>query len=266
MNILAEIAKNTAERVEETKKNFSQDQLKELVNNLQAENFRFSKSLNTFKSRQEAAFICEVKKASPSKGIISENFDFLQISRDYETAGAAAISVLTEPEWFKGSCKYLQEISKVVTTPLLRKDFIIDPYQILESKAIGASALLLIVSLLDETKLTSFLQLSHTLGLDCLVEVHDAKEAEIALKSGAKIIGINNRNLKTFEVNLQTTVEVVKTLPKDIFIVSESGIKTHKDIKMLTNYGIDGFLIGETLMRSSKKAKLLDELRGEIKS
>jgi len=207
------------------------------------------------------SFICEVKKASPSKGIIAEDFPYLTIAREYEAAGAAAISVLTEPEYFLGDPRYLREIAAEVKIPVLRKDFVIDAYQLYEAKAWGAQAALLICALLDTDTLASYIKIAAELGLAALVEVHDEAEAEQALAAGARIIGINNRDLNTFNVNLGTAIRLRKRIPESVITVAESGIKSPDDIRALKNSGINAVLIGESLMRAQDKKRFLAELR-----
>ncbi len=210
---------------------------------------------------KDFAFICEIKKASPSKGIIVENFPYIDIAKDYESAGAAAISVLTEQNFFKGSDKYLTEVANTVNIPVLRKDFIIDEYQIYQAKLIGASAILLICAILDEKTLHKHINTAKSLNLNCLVETHNEEEIKKALNSGAEIIGINNRDLKTFTVDINTSVKLRKYLPDNKILISESGIKTSADIKMLKDDGFNGALIGESMMRSENKKRFLSELR-----
>jgi indole-3-glycerol phosphate synthase len=207
-------------------------------------------------------FICEVKKASPSKGVIAEDFPYLDIAREYEAAGADAISVLTEPEFFRGSGRYLREIRQAVRIPLLRKDFIVDPYQIYESKVMGADAILLICALLDEDELRRYLELAGQLGLSALVEAHTAEEVRSALAAGAAIIGVNNRDLKTFAVDLETSIRLRPLVPADRLFVAESGIRTAEDIRRLRDAKADAVLIGETLMRSRDKKAALEALKG----
>ncbi len=207
-------------------------------------------------------FICEVKKASPSKGLIAEDFPYLDIAKEYEQAGAAAISVLTEPEYFLGRDEYLQEIARRVSIPVLRKDFTVDVYQIYEAKLLGASAVLLICALLDDTELKEFLEIAHSIGLSALVEAHDEAEVKRALAAGAEIIGVNNRDLKSFTVDIENSVRLRKLVPENIVFVSESGIKTAKDIDVLRKNGTNAVLIGEMLMRSSDKKQVLKELAG----
>ncbi len=208
------------------------------------------------------SYICEAKKASPSKGLIAPDFPYLEIAKEYEKAGAAAISVLTEPEFFLGSGQYLKEISSHVKIPTLRKDFIISPYQIYEAKTWGASALLLIAEILDEKKLQEYILLTEELGMSALVESHSYDMLKKSLDCGAKIVGVNNRNLDTFEVDIKTSVKLRKHVPSDIVFVAESGISTREDIKILEENEIDAVLIGESLMRSADKIKALKILRG----
>ena len=216
---------------------------------------------NQSSQTKRLAVISEVKKASPSKGIIKENFNPVEIAVAYEKAGADAVSVLTEEYYFKGCSQYLKQIRQAVNIPILRKDFIIDEYQIYEAKLIGADAILLIVAILNKETLTSFMVLASRLGLDCLVEVHDEKELEIAINCGADIIGINNRNLKTFEVSLETTKRLTTLISKECIIVSESGISTNNDMKELKACGANAVLVGETLIRSGNISKILNLLR-----
>jgi indole-3-glycerol phosphate synthase len=207
------------------------------------------------------SFICEVKKASPSKGLIAADFPYLRIAGDYEDAGAAAISVLTEPDFFLGSNAYLREIAAAVIVPVLRKDFIVDPYQIYEAKLLGASAVLLICALLDDKTLSEYKALAESLGLSALVEAHDEAEAAMAIRSGARIIGINNRDLKTFQVDLAVTSRLREKIPPGVIVVSESGIGGPDDIRALGARGIDAVLVGETLMRASDRKAYLRTLR-----
>lgn len=227
-------------------------------------------SNNTYESRdffraianpQGISIIGEIKKASPSKGIIKEDFDQVSIAIEYEESNIDAISVLTETKFFMGSNIYLTQVREITSVPILRKDFIIDPYQIIEAKVIGADCILLIVSILDKRTLEIFTEIATGLGLDILVEVHNIKELEIALECGAKIIGINNRDLKTFITDIRTTEEIMKYITKDKVIVSESGIYNREDMLYLKELGVDGVLVGESLMRSESIAQKLQELR-----
>ena len=212
--------------------------------------------------QQDFNFICEVKKASPSKGIIAEHFPYLDIAKEYEVAGAAAISVLTEPDFFKGDKKYLQEIASTVKIPVLRKDFIIDEYQIYQAKVWGASAILLICACLDVPMLTKFRELADSLGLASLVEAHDEKEVQMAIDCGARIIGVNNRNLKDFTVDVQNSVRLRNLVQDDVIFVSESGLETPEDIQVLRDNNIGVALMGETFMRSPNKVEKLAYLYG----
>ena len=212
--------------------------------------------------QQDFNFICEVKKASPSKGIIAEHFPYLDIAKEYELAGAAAISVLTEPDFFKGDKKYLQEIANTVKIPVLRKDFIIDEYQIYQAKVWGASAILLICACLDVPTLTKFRELADSLGLSSLVEAHDEHEVQMAIDCGARIIGVNNRNLKDFTVDVQNSVRLRNLVQDDVIFVSESGLETPEDIQVLRDNNIGVALMGETFMRSPNKIEKLAYLYG----
>ncbi|MDD5021857.1 MAG: indole-3-glycerol phosphate synthase TrpC [Endomicrobiaceae bacterium] len=259
--ILDEIVVKTKERVSKLKELKSFDKLKAEVDLMPVtKKFPFEKALK----KEDIAFICEVKKASPSKGVIANNFKYLEIAKEYESAGADAISVLTEPDFFLGDNKYLNEIVKNVKIPVLRKDFIIDEYQIYESKQMGASAILLICSLLDTDTLIKYISIAHSLGLSALAEVHNETEVESAIKAGAKIIGVNNRNLKTFEVDISNSVKLRPLIPENIIFISESGIKSTQDITLLKSIKTNAVLIGETLMTSDDKKKQLKILRGKF--
>lgn len=212
--------------------------------------------------QEDIAFICECKKASPSKGIIAAEFPYLQIARDYEAAGADCISVLTEPKWFLGQNAYLKEIAAAVSIPCLRKDFTVDAYMIYEAKVLGAAAVLLIVSILSEAQLREYLDICSELGLSALVEVHNETEALTAVSAGARIIGVNNRNLKDFSVDTENSRRLRNLIPRDILFVSESGVKTPGDVQALRRIGADAVLIGETLMKAENKLQKLNELRG----
>jgi indole-3-glycerol phosphate synthase len=260
MNILDEIAARTRERIAEQKKEKSLEEIMEEAqdiiasSNSDVEILPFEQALKA----DDIAFICEIKKASPSKGIIAKDFPYLAIAKEYEEAGAAAISVLTEPYYFKGNDRYLKEISETVSLPLLRKDFTVDSYMIYEAKVLGASAVLLICSILGEDSLIEYIQLAHSLGLSALVETHDEEEIDMALTAGARIIGVNNRNLKTFSVDLGLSERLRSRVPEDLVFVSESGIRTGADIARLRKVKANGVLIGETIMRSDdKKAEIL---------
>lgn len=208
------------------------------------------------------SFICECKKASPSKGLIAPDFPYLQIAKEYEAAGADCISVLTEPKWFLGSDSYLKEIAGAVSIPCLRKDFTVDEYMIYEARLSGASAVLLICSILSEAQIKEYINICDTLGLSALVEAHDDKEVQMALNAGARIIGVNNRNLKDFSVDTENSRKLRELIPPDVLFVSESGVSTAGDVKKLREIGADAVLIGETLMRATDKKAKLNELRG----
>ena len=259
MNILEKIVEKTKIRVEKLKQTSSLQELQEKAIHLPNGDFNFEKVLK----RRDVSFICEIKKASPSKGIIAENFPYLEIAKEYESIGADAVSVLTEPDFFLGSTKYLQEISETIAIPVLRKDFIIDEIQIYESKITGADAILLICSIIEEKTLKKFIETADIMGLSCLVEAHDETEIKKALRIGARIIGVNNRDLRTFNIDIQNSINLRKYVPSDIIFVSESGIKTHEDIQTLRENNVNAVLIGETFMRSADKKRELQTLKGE---
>ncbi|MBU5669372.1 indole-3-glycerol phosphate synthase TrpC [Peptoniphilus sp. MSJ-1] len=258
MNILEKIVKDQEANLNSRKNKVSLEEIKKLAKEKERGEFKFEKALK----KTGISFICECKKASPSKGIIDSEFDYLKIAKEYEEAGADMISVLTEENYFLGSIDYLKEISNEVNIPCLRKDFIVDEYMIYEAKVYGASAILLIVSLLDSDKLKRFIEIADFLGLSSLVEVHDEEECKIAINAGARIIGVNNRNLKDFSVNTNNTKNLRNIVPDNILLVSESGIKTKDDIDILADIRVDGVLIGETLMRAEDKKEKLNYLRG----
>lgn len=213
-------------------------------------------------SREGVSFICECKKASPSKGIIAADFPYLQIAKEYEVAGADAISVLTEPKWFLGSDEYLQQIASQVAIPCLRKDFTVSSYQIYEAKCLGAKAVLLICSLLPAATIKNYLALCRELRLDALVEAHDEHEIEQALEAGAQIIGVNNRNLKDFSVNTENSRRLRAMVPSEVLFVAESGVTSGQDVAALAEIGVDAVLVGESLMRAPDKKAKLRELKG----
>ena len=257
--ILEEIAARTVQRVADEKAAVPLSEMKKRAEAMDANTgFPFRKAL----SGDEISFICEVKRASPSKGLIAPDFPYLDIARDYERAGASAISCLTEPFWFKGRDEYLAEISNAVTIPVLRKDFTVDEYMIYQAKTLGASAVLLICAILSKEQLSEYLSIAHSLGLSALVEAHDEDEVRTALSVGAGIIGVNNRDLRTFTVDINNSARLRKLVPPEVLFVSESGIKTAADIEALRSNGTNAVLIGETLMRSPDKKAALDELRG----
>lgn len=259
-NILEKIAVAAKERVKSAEKSFPLNEIKKTALELsQSTNFTFEKVL----CDKDISFICECKKASPSKGIISKDFPYLDIAKEYERAGAAAISVLTEPLWFQGEDRFLSDIAKTVSLPCLRKDFTVDEYMIYEAKILGASAILLICAITDTAQLHNYIKICDTLGISALVEAHDESEINSALKAGARIIGVNNRNLKDFTVDISNSERLRKYVPSDILFIAESGIKTPEDIERLRAANINGVLIGETLMRADNKKALLDKLRGD---
>lgn len=259
-DILQTIATKTKERIEKQKALHPLEELKQACTKLPInQDFPFEQALR----KEGLSYICECKKASPSKGLIDEDFNYLQIAKEYEKVGARAISVLTEPEFFLGSDQYLQEIAQEVKIPCLRKDFVVDEYMIYQAKLLGAQAILLIVSLLDTQTLKQYLDLSTSLGLSCLVEAHNEVEIKQAIEVGAKIIGVNNRNLRNFQVNVENTLNLRQAIPKEILMVAESGIQNRSDIALLEKAQIDAVLIGETLMKASDRQAKMAELRGE---
>lgn len=260
MNILDQLARHAAERVHTAKQIKPTATIRSEAYALPKGSFSFEAALK----KPGISFICECKKASPSKGIIAPEFPYLQIAREYEAAGADCISVLTEPGWFLGNNVYLQEIASAVSIPCLRKDFTVDEYMIYEAKLLGASAVLLICSILSEAQLTEYLHICDELGLSALIETHNAQEVTAALNAGARIIGVNNRNLKDFTVDTDNSRRLREMIPRDVLFVSESGIKGVKDVKQLANVGADAVLVGETLMRATDKAAKLAELRNGL--
>lgn len=259
-DILSEIADFVRDRIGILKEIFPTEELKKVAENLPKGNFEFEKAL----SEKGMSFICEVKKASPSKGLIAEDFPYLDIAKDYENAGATAISCLTETYYFQGQDKYLNDIAEEVSIPVLRKDFFVDAYMVYEAKILGASAILLICAILSDKELKEFFEIANDLGLSAIFEVHDECELQRAMSCGARIIGVNNRNLKTFELDLNTSIRLRKLVPKDIIFISESGIKTREDIILLENNDVDAVLVGETLMRAENKKEILNNLKGML--
>ena len=258
MTILEELAFHAGKRCDEAKKKLSCAEIRKMALQLPKGDLGFEKALST----PELSFICECKKASPSKGLIAPDFPYLQIAQDYEAAGADCISVLTEPGWFLGSDEYLREIAAKVSIPCLRKDFTVDDYMIYEAKLLGASAVLLIVSLLSEMQIREYITICDELGLSALVETHNEAEAEKALRAGARVIGVNNRDLRDFSVDTGNTGRLRRLIPDSVIFVSESGIKTPEDVAEIRQLGADAVLIGEALMKAPDKKKRLDELRG----
>lgn len=262
-NILEKIADKTRERIKKEKERIPVRELEAQIQEIQKD---FPEKVTFLQALQEEgmSYICEVKKASPSKGLIAPDFPYLSIAQEYERAGASAISCLTEPFYFQGADRYLEEIAKKVQIPVLRKDFTIDAYMIYQAKALGASAVLLICAILDDCELHAFSQLARELKLDVLVETHDEFEVERALNAGAKIIGVNNRDLRTFQVDTNTSIRLRKEIPPNVVFVSESGIKTPQDISRLAQNRVDAVLIGETLMTSPDKKEALKRLNASI--
>lgn len=267
MNILEEIAEKTKVRVAAQKEDISLEEIKrkaiEFVKSdvtcdlvKEASRTPFEEAI----AKKGLSFICEAKKASPSKGVIAKEFPYLDIAKDYEAAGASAISVLTEPHYFQGDNAYLKEISKTVSIPALRKDFTVDEYQIYEAKTIGASAILLICAILDDEQLRTYREIADSLHMATLVEAHDEEEVKRAIETGARIIGVNNRDLKTFKVDIQNSIRLRALVPKEILFVSESGIKTAEDIKELVANSVDGVLMGEAMMTAPNRREQLQEL------
>ena len=264
--ILDDLAKSTRIRIEKQKEVYSFDRIKadaELLAAQEMEVQEFDYPFEEALGHKGLSVISEVKKASPSKGVIADDFPYLEIAKEYEAAGADAISCLTEPERFKGSDEYLKAITETVSIPVLRKDFTIDPYMIYQAKLYGASAVLLIAAILSDDELKSFYETADTLGLSCLFEAHDSEEVKRCLAAGARIVGVNNRNLKDFTVDITNSIRLRDMVPSDIIFVSESGIMTPSDVKALYDNGTDAVLVGEMLMRSNDKSSLIRELKNQ---
>ena len=258
MSILDELADYAKQRVHLSKQAAALEDVKARALAMPKGEFEFENAL----AQPDISFICECKKASPSKGVIAEDFPYLQITKDYESAGADCISVLTEPKWFLGSDEYLRQIAHGVSIPCLRKDFTVDEYMIYEAKLLGAKAVLLICSILTPQQIESYLGICDDLGLSALVEAHDEGEIQTAVSVGARIIGVNNRNLKDFSVDTGNSARLRELVPPSVLFVSESGIKTPSDVEALRSAGADAVLIGETLMRAADKKAMLAQLRG----
>lgn len=259
MTILDQLAEYARKRTEQAKLKIPLEEINRQALSLPKGSFAFENALK----KTGISFICECKKASPSKGLIAPDFPYLQIAREYEAAGADCISVLTEPQWFLGSDEYLNEIASAVSIPCLRKDFTVDEYMIYEAKVLGASAVLLICSILSEEQIKSYISICDELGLSALVEAHDENEVQTALNAGARIIGVNNRNLKDFSVDTNNSRRLRELIPRDVLFVSESGVSCAEDVAKLREIGADAVLIGETLMRATDKKAKLNELRGK---
>ena len=258
MTILEQLAGYARERTEKAKQKRPLSTLRQQAFSMPKGSFAFENAIK----KPELSFICECKKASPSRGIIVSDFPYIQIAKEYENAGADCISVLTEPGWFLGKDAYLREIAEVVYIPCLRKDFTVDEYQIYEAKTLGAGVVLLICALLDTETIRSYIEICDRLGLSALVEVHDENEMDSAIKAGARVIGVNNRNLKDFTVDISNSTRLRSLAPENALFVAESGIKTAEDIQVLKDAGVNGVLIGEILMRSPDKAAMLAALNG----
>ena len=259
MNILDRLAEHARERVKLAQTKIPSETVRHNAFALPKGNFAFENALKT----PELSFICECKKASPSKGLIAPDFPYLQIAKEYEAAGADAISVLTEPKWFLGSDEYLKEITSTVSIPCIRKDFTVDPYMIYHARVLGAKAVLLICAILSKEELKEYIGVCRELGLSALVEAHDDKEIMTALECGADLIGVNNRNLKDFTVDTENSRKLRSLVPDDVIFVSESGVRTAEDIQKLRKAGVNAVLIGETLMRAADKKSKLNELKGK---
>lgn len=260
MTILDKLAASAKARCEAAKGKIPPEEIRRLAENTPKGDFGFEKALK----KPGMSFICECKRASPSKGLIAPEFPYLDIARDYEAAGADCVSVLTEPEWFLGSDRYLEEITHTVGIPCLRKDFTVDEYMIYEAKLLGASAVLLICSILDAEQLKEYIGVADSLGLSSLVEAHDEREIAAAVGAGARVIGVNNRNLKDFTVDTGNSGKLRSIVPDDIVFVSESGVSDAGDVKRLYDAHVDAVLIGEALMRASDRKAKLAELRSLI--
>ena len=260
MNILDQLADYARQRVAASKTVKPLTEIQRQALALPKGDFPFERAL----SGDDLAFICECKRASPSRGLIAPDFPYLDIAMDYEAAGAEAISVLTEPKWFLGSDDYLREIAGRVSIPCLRKDFTVDEYMLFEARLLGASAALLICAILDEARLKDYIQICDGLGLSALVEAHDEAEAEMALKAGARVIGVNNRNLKDFTVDTGNSRRLRAMIPRDVRFVSESGVRDAGDVQAARAMGADAVLVGEALMRASDRRARLAELRGDV--
>ena len=245
MNILDEIVAKTKSKLEEKKQGLS---LEELSSKIDFENLKETNFKKSLQNKAEA-IIAEIKKASPSAGIISDNFDPVLKSKEYESFGASALSILTEEDYFLGNIEYLKDVKAITSLPILRKDFIVDEYQIYESKLIGADCILLIASILNDEELKNFSELAERLKLDYIIEVHDEEELQRVQHFSNAIIGVNNRNLKTFDVDINNSVELKKIFEGENIFIAESGIKSKKDIEYLQQHNINVFLIGESLMK-----------------
>lgn len=259
MTILEEIAAYARERTAAAERKMPLAEIRRQAERMPRGDFSFEKALR----KPGLSLICECKKASPSRGLIAPDFPYVQIAREYEAAGADCISVLTEPKWFLGRDEYLEEIASAVSVPCLRKDFTVNEYMIYEARLLGASAVLLIVSLLSETQLQEYLALCRELGLSALTEAHSAEEIGTAVRAGASVIGVNNRNLRDFSVDTGNSAALRELVPPGVLFVSESGVTGAADTEKLREIGADAVLVGEALMKASDKKAKIRELRGE---
>ena len=257
MTILDKLAASAKARCEAAKGKIPPEEIRRLAENTPKGDFGFEKALK----KPGMSFICECKRASPSKGLIAPEFHYLDIARDYEAAGADCVSVLTEPEWFLGSDRYLEEITHTVGIPCLRKDFTVDEYMIYEAKLLGDSAVLLICSILDAEQLKEYIGVADSLGLSSLVEAHDEREIAAAVGAGARVIGVNNRNLKDFSVDFGNARRLRSCIPESVLYVAESGVASADDVAAIAQLGADAALIGEALMRAEDKPAMLAEFR-----
>ncbi len=257
MTILNEIAEKTKERVAQCRQKISLEEIRQKALACEKDTgYPFEKAM----AQPGLSFICEVKKASPSKGLIAPDFPYVEIAKDYEKGGARAISVLTEPFYFQGSDRYLQEVKQAVSLPVIRKDFVVDEYMIYEAKVLGADAVLLICAILSEQQLKDYFELADSLGLTALVEAHDRQEVEMALRIGARLIGVNNRDLHTFTVDIENSLRYRQMVPDNVLFVSESGIRTGGDVAKLAAHRVDGVLIGETMMVAGNRVESLQQM------
>jgi indole-3-glycerol phosphate synthase len=260
-DILRKIIQRKREEIEQRSQQLSLESLQARLQEASAVR-GFAAALDARIQSGEAGVIAEIKKASPSKGLLREDFIPADIAQSYQTGGAACLSVLTDEDFFQGADAYLQEARAACKLPVIRKDFIIDPYQVYEARAIGADCILLIVACLDDERLRQLNDLAHELGMDVLIEVHDKKELKRALRVDNRLIGVNNRNLRTFEVSLSTTLELLASVPEDRILVTESGIHTAYDVQLLRRKGVGAFLVGEAFMRAPDPGAKLAELFG----
>lgn len=259
--ILQKLADATRQRISRDQLTVPQNEMEQLAREMPADQtYPFAAALQ----KPGISLICEVKKASPSKGVLREDFPYIEIAHTYAQAGADAISVLTEPDYFQGADRYLTEIRRAVSLPLLRKDFILSPYQIDQAKVLGADAILLICALLTPQQLSAYIQQAHALGLTALVETHTKDEVQMAINSGAKVIGINNRNLQDFSVSLETSLELLSRMPSHVVKVSESGIATPEDVRRLIQAGADAILIGESVVTAACPKDVIARMKGAL--